>query len=117
MCREWTIEIGETASMRFLRIILIPVVPGLFAFCYIWVVDGGGDFFTCVPRFFAELIAGATDMNVSLLRRMLIPGYLLLFVFLLVAYSLRPKRGWLQALGVLGLLHLILVGGIVLQDD
>jgi hypothetical protein len=103
--------------MRFLRILLIPLVPGLFVFSYVWVVDGGGDFFTCVPRLLAELTAGATHMSVSLLRRVLIPGYLLLFVFPVVAYSLRPKRGWLQALGVLGAFHLILVGGIVLQDD
>jgi len=103
--------------MRFLRIILIPLVPALFVFSYIWVVDGGGDIFTCVPHFVAGLTAGATNINVSLLRRVLIPGYLLLFVFPVVAYSLRPKRGWLQALGVLGVLHLVLVAGIVSQDD
>ena len=103
--------------MRILRILLVPLIPGLFVFSYVWVVDGGGDFFTCVPRLLDELTAGVTHMNVSLLRRMLIPGYLLLFVLPLVAYSFRPKRGWLQALGVLGAFHLILVGGILLQDD
>jgi hypothetical protein len=102
---------------RLLHTILIPLIPGLFLFSYVWVVDGGGDLFTCVPRSVAELTAEATNMNVSLLRRVLIPGYLLLFVFPLVGYSMRPKRRWLQALGLLGLLHLILVGGLVLQDD
>jgi len=103
--------------MRFLRLILIPLVPGLFAFSYVWVVDGGGDLFTCVPRLLAELVADAGHVNVSVLRRVLIPGYLLLFVIPIIAYSIRPKPGWLRALGVLTLLHVMTIGGIVLQDD
>lgn len=103
--------------MRFLRLILIPLVPGLFAFSYVWVVDGGGDLFTCVPRFLAELVAKAGHVNVSVLRCVLIPGYLLLFAIPIIAYSLRPKPGWLRALGVLALLHVMTIAGIVLQDD
>lgn len=103
--------------MRFLRLILIPLVPGLFAFSYIWVVDGGGDLFTCVPQFVAGLMAHSTHVSISLLRRVLIPGYLLLFVGPVIAYSLHPTRRWLQAFAVLALIHVVTVGGIALQDD
>jgi hypothetical protein len=103
--------------MRLLRIILIPLVPGLFAFSYIWVVDGGGDFFTSVPHLFAGLAAGATGVDGRLLTRLLIPAYLLLFLLPAAAYAVVPKRGWLHALGGLGVLHLIMVAGIMLQDD
>jgi hypothetical protein len=103
--------------MKLLRLILIPLVPGLFSFSYVWVVDGGGDLFTCVPRFLAGLMADLTQIDASVLRRVLIPGYLLLFAFPIIAYSLRPKRRWLQAIGVLAFSHFITVGGVILQDD
>jgi hypothetical protein len=108
---------GDNTTMNLLRLILIPLVPGLFAFSYVWVVDGGGDLFTCVPRFLAGLMADSTQIDASVLRRVLIPGYLLLFVLPIIAYSLRPKPRWLQAIGVLAFSHFITVGGIILQDD
>ena len=103
--------------MRYLRVILIPLVPGLFVFSYIWVVDGGGDVFTCVPGILAELAARAVNLDGSLLRRVFIPTYLLLFLCPVVGYSLKPRRQWLQAVAVLSVLHIICVIGIVLQDD
>ena len=78
--------------MRFFRLILIPLVPRLFAFSYVWVVDGGGDLFTCVPRFLAEWVAEAGHVNVSVLRRVLIPGYLLLFAIPIIASPCVPNR-------------------------
>ena len=100
-----------------LRIVLIPVVPGLFVFAYIWVVDGGGDIFTCVPILLARWTAAWIDWRSSLLRRAFIPAYLLIFVLPIIAYSLKPKRAWLQLLATFGVIHLLFVVGIILQDD
>jgi hypothetical protein len=108
---------ANSTRLRILRLILISLVPGPLAFSYVWTVDGGGDILTCIPRVLAGVIAGLTQVDVLLLRRVLIPGYLLVFVVPLVAYALKPKAGCLQGLGILGVIHLVFVAGIMLQDD
>ena len=104
--------------MRMLRVCLIPVIPGLFVFAYIWVVDGGGDIFTCVPILFARWLAGWLQWESSLLlRRAFISAYLLMFVLPIIAYSLKPKKVWLQTWATIGVIHLLFVFRIILQDD
>ena len=95
-----------------LSISLIPLIPGLFVFSYIWVVDGGGDFFTCVPILLARWTAGWIHLESSLLRRVFIPAYLLMFVLPIIAYSLKPKRAWLRTWAALGVMHFLFVLGL-----
>ena len=106
--------------MRFLRVILVPIIPGLMVFFYLWAIDGDANLATCVPNFFAELAAGALgggNSAIRLCRRLFFPLYLLLFLFPVVAYSLSPKRQWLDVLFGLAVLHVAFAVGIVLQDD
>lgn len=103
--------------MRILRIALVPLFPGMFAFSYVWVVDGGGELFTCVPDLLAQFTQRVTGIDPLSFRRVLIPGYLLLFSVPIIAYAAKPKRGWLRVLGAFGLVHILVVGGLVLQDD
>ena len=103
--------------MRILRIVLIPVVLGLAGFAYVWVVDGGGELFTCVPQFLGEWMAGPIGAHPAAVRRIAIPGYLLLFVAPAVAYSIRPSHCWLWTFAILCLVHFAAVGVIALQDD
>jgi hypothetical protein len=106
--------------MRVLRVILIPIVPGLMVFFYLWAIDGDANLATCVPNFFVELAAGALgggNSAIRLCRRLFFPLYLLLFLCPLIAYSLSPKRQWLQVLFSLAVVHLALTVGIMLQDD
>ena len=105
-------------SLRLVRLFVGTLVPGLFAFSYIWVVDGGGDWIVCVPRTLAGLLAGRwTGVGVPELRAFFIPGYLFLLMLPLMSYCVKPKRICLVVGFSLALVHLLFVLGIILQDD
>lgn len=106
--------------MRLLRVILIPLIPGLLVFSYLWGMDADVNLATVVPNFFAERAAGVFgggNAAVRFCRRLFFPGYLLLLSLPLIAYSLSGKRQWLRLLSSLAILHIAVGIGIVLQDD
>ena len=110
---------GKTV-MRLLRIALIPLVPGLLIFSYLWAIDAHVNLATVVPNFFAELAAGALgggNSAVRFCRRLFYPVYFLLFSLPIIAYALNERRHWLHLLSGFTIMHFGVVIGIVMQDD
>ena len=106
-----------TLELRWFRLVLLCALLGIVGFGYVWTVDGGGDFVTCVPRLLGGILSPYFPGNDASLRRVLIPGYLALLAMPVYLYAWIPRPVWVKLFSVFLFLHTVAVVGIILQDD